>query len=82
MFRTIPAAKVKPLVIFKPFALDTWCTIFALVIIIVFTLSFILKLEDAGDYSYSVSVLVAVGALCQQGVLCIKCIIVILIILH
>lgn len=72
MFRTIPATKVKPLVIFKPFAVDTWCTILLLVVIIVFVLSFILKLERAGDYSYSISVLVAIGSLCQQGML-IKC---------
>ncbi|EFN83418.1 hypothetical protein EAI_02237 [Harpegnathos saltator] len=67
MFRTIPAMKMKPWVILKPFAVDTWCTILALVVIIVFVLSFILKLERAGDYSYSISVLVAIAALCQQG---------------
>lgn len=67
MFRTIPATKMKPWVILKPFAMDTWCTILALVVIIIFVLSFILKLERASDYSYSVSALVAIAALCQQG---------------
>ncbi|XP_014475979.1 PREDICTED: uncharacterized protein LOC106745162 isoform X2 [Dinoponera quadriceps] len=67
MFRTIPAEKMKTWVILKPFALDTWCSILALVVIIIFVLSFILKLEHASDYSYSVSALVAIAALCQQG---------------
>lgn len=72
MFRTIPATKMRPWVILKPFALDTWCTILALVVVIMFVLSCILKLERADDYSYSVSALVAVAALCQQGA-CVKC---------
>ena len=67
MFRTIPAIKVKPWVILKPFAADVWCLIFVLCVIIALLLSFILKLERADDYSCSISALVAVGALSQQG---------------
>lgn len=67
MFRTIPAMKMKPWVILKPFASDTWYTILALVVIIVFIMSFILKFERAEDYSCSVTALVAVAALSQQG---------------
>jgi len=42
--------------------------IVVLVIIIVILLSFILKLERADDYSCSISTLVAVAALSQQGI--------------
>nr|XP_012233009.1 PREDICTED: uncharacterized protein LOC105678338 [Linepithema humile] len=67
IFRTIPAMKMKPWVLLKPFAADVWCLIFVLVIIIVILLSFILKLERADDYSCSISALVAIAALSQQG---------------
>lgn len=67
MFRTIPAMKIKPWIILKPFAADTWYMIIVIVVIIVLILSFILKLEHASDYGYSISALIAVASLCQQG---------------
>ncbi|KAM0727802.1 Ionotropic receptor 75a [Formica fusca] len=67
MFRTIPATKMKPWVILKPFAADTWYMIVVIVVITVLILSFILKLEHASDYGYSISALITVAALCQQG---------------
>lgn len=60
--------KMKPWIILKPFAADVWWLIVVLVIIIVILLSFILKQERADDYSCSISALVAVGALSQQGI--------------
>ncbi|XP_011262095.1 uncharacterized protein LOC105254854 [Camponotus floridanus] len=67
MFRTIPAMKIKSWIILKPFAANTWYMIIVIVVIIVLILSFILKLEHASDYGYSISALIAVAALCQQG---------------
>ncbi|XP_012534656.2 ionotropic receptor 75a [Monomorium pharaonis] len=67
MFRTIPAMKMKPWIILKPFAADTWYMIVVIVVITIFILSCILKLERAEDYSCSISALITVAALCQQG---------------
>ncbi|CAL1678009.1 unnamed protein product [Lasius platythorax] len=67
MFRTIPAMKMKPWIILKPFAADTWYMIVVIVVITVLILSFILKLEHVSEYGYSISALITVGALCQQG---------------
>lgn len=68
MFRTIPAMKMKPWIILKPFAADTWCMIVVIVVITILILSFILKLEHANDYGYSISALITIAALCQQGI--------------
>lgn len=67
MFRTIPAMKMKPWIILKPFAADTWYMIVVMVAITVLILSCILKLERADDYGYSISALITIAALCQQG---------------
>ncbi|KYN18293.1 Glutamate receptor [Trachymyrmex cornetzi] len=67
MFRTIPATKMKPWIILKPFAADTWYSIILIVVITILILSCILKLERADDYGCSISALIAVAALCQQG---------------
>jgi len=67
MFRTIPATKMKPWIILKPFAVDTWYMIIVIVMITILILSFILKLERAEDYGCSISALITVAALCQQG---------------
>lgn len=67
MFRTIPAMKMKPWIILKPFAADTWYMIIVIVVVIILILSFTLRLEHASDYSYSISALITVAALCQQG---------------
>ncbi|XP_011882968.1 PREDICTED: uncharacterized protein LOC105570410 [Vollenhovia emeryi] len=67
MFRTIPAMKVKPWIILKPFAADTWYMIVVIVVVIIIILSCILKLERADDYGCSISALITVAALCQQG---------------
>lgn len=69
MFRTIPAMKMKPWIILKPFAEDTWYMIVVIVVITVVILSCILKLERADDYGCSISALITVAALCQQGIL-------------
>lgn len=67
MFRTIPAMKMKPWIILKPFAADTWYMIVVIVVITILILSCILKLERAEDHGYSISTLITVAALCQQG---------------
>lgn len=68
MFRTIPATKMKAWVILKPFAADSWYVILAMVVIITFIMSSTWTLERAAEYDgCSISVLVAVAALCQQG---------------
>lgn len=69
MFRTIPAMKMKPWIILKPFAADTWYMIIVIVVITIIILSCILKLERADDYSCSISALITVAALCQQGII-------------
>lgn len=68
MFRTIPAMKMKPWIILKPFAADTWYMIVVMMVITIIILSCILKLERADDYGCSISALITVAALCQQGV--------------
>ncbi|XP_025075693.1 uncharacterized protein LOC105433379 [Pogonomyrmex barbatus] len=67
MFRTIPAMKMKPWIILKPFAADTWYMIIVIVVVTILILSCILKLERANDYGCSISALITVAALCQQG---------------
>ncbi|XP_071565025.1 ionotropic receptor 75a-like isoform X2 [Temnothorax nylanderi] len=67
MFRTIPATKMKPWIILKPFAADTWYMIIVMVMVAILILSCILKLERANDYGCSISALITVAALCQQG---------------
>lgn len=69
MFRTEPAMKVKPWIMLKPFAEDTWYMIIVMVVITILILTCILKLERADDNGYSISALIAVAALCQQGTL-------------
>ncbi|XP_077270565.1 ionotropic receptor 75a-like [Temnothorax americanus] len=67
MFRTIPATKIKPWIMLKPFAANTWYIIIVIVVVTILILSCILKLERADDCSCSISALIAVAALCQQG---------------
>ncbi|XP_024877158.1 uncharacterized protein LOC112458015 [Temnothorax curvispinosus] len=67
MFRTIPATKIKPWIMLKPFAANTWYMIIVIVVVTILILSCILKLERAEDCSCSISALIAVAALCQQG---------------
>ncbi|KAL0105247.1 hypothetical protein PUN28_016715 [Cardiocondyla obscurior] len=67
MFRTIPAMKMKPWIMLKPFASDTWYMIVVYMVITIVILSCILKLERFDDYDYSISALITIAALCQQG---------------
>lgn len=59
--------KMKPWIILKPFAANTWYMIAVMVVITILILSCILKLERADDNGCSISALITVAALCQQG---------------
>ncbi|XP_043525262.1 uncharacterized protein LOC122536725, partial [Frieseomelitta varia] len=66
MFLTKPSLKVDMNIIFRPFSRNVWYVIFLLIIIIIFVLWMILKLEThVADYG--ITVLITVAALCQQG---------------
>ena len=70
IFLTEPSLKVDMNIIFRPFSRNVWYVIFLLIIIIIFALWIILKLEERfADSDYGITVLIAVAALCQQGLL-------------
>lgn len=60
--------KMKPWVILKPFAADTWYMLIVIIIITIVILSLILRLEHNDERDCSIPALITVATLCQQGI--------------
>lgn len=68
MFLTVPSLKMDINIIVRPFARNVWYMIFLLIVVIIFVLWTILKVEkDVVDSDYGSTVLIIFAAMCQQG---------------